>query len=81
MTPYELKKHSQMIDESVTFLERKTEAVWNRYSQLNGCYTQECDDERDELKKEMDGYINKLQNEEKMIDQYEEILHNKTGIK
>ena len=29
----------------------------------------------------MDGNVKKLEEEEKMIDQYEEILHNKTGIK
>ncbi len=81
MTPEELKKHSIMIDSSVSFIEQKTEAIWQRYEQIEECKTQECDEERADLRREMDGYIDKLQNEEKMIDQYEEILHNKTGIK
>ena len=81
MSPEQLKEHSNIIDECVSFIEEKTENIWNRYEQLDDCYTQECDEERVELRKEMDGYIDKLQKEEKMIDQYEEILHNKTGIK
>ena len=79
MKPNELKKHSELIDKSVSFIEEKTEKIWSRYEQLDDCYTQECDEERVELRKEMDGYIDKLQKEEKMIDQYEEILHNTTG--
>ena len=81
MTPEELKNHSNMIDRSVSFIEEKLESNWNRYEQIEECITNECDEERSQLRTEMDGYIDKLQKEEKMIDQYEEILHNKTGIK
>ena len=81
MNSEELKKHSLLIDDSVSFIEEKTEAIWSRYEQIDDCYTEECDKERGELRMQMNGYIDKLQNEEKMIDQYEEILHNKTGIK
>ena len=70
-----------MIDESVSFIEKKTETIWKRYEQIYDCHTEECDEERQVLRGEMDSYIDKLQNEEKMIDQYEEILHNKTGIR
>ena len=81
MTPEELKEHSKMIDESVSFIEQETEAVWNRYEQIDDCLTEECDEERGRLKAEMNGYLDKLEKEEKMIDQYEEILHNRTGTK
>ena len=81
MSPEELNRHSKMIDRSVNWIEKKTDDIWNRYEELNECYTQECDKERSELREKMDGYIDKLSNEEKMIDQYEEILHNKTGIR
>ena len=79
MTPEELKKHSKIIDDSVSFIEKKTDAIWERYGELEDCLTQECDEEREVLRVQMDNYIDKLQNEEKMIDQYEEILHNTTG--
>ena len=81
MSPEELKEHSIMIDSSVSFIEGKTEEIWVRYEEIAECITKECDEERLALGKEMDGYIDKLQNEEKMIDQYEEILHNTTGTK
>ena len=79
MKPDELKKHSDLIEESVTFIERKTDAIWNRYEQIDNCFTEECLEEKDKLKSEMDDYIDKLKKEEKMIEQYEEILHNTTG--
>jgi len=79
MTPDELKKHSKMIDESVAFIEEKLEANWNRYVEIEGCITNECNKEKLLLRTEMDSYIDKLKKEEKMIDQYEEILHNTTG--
>ena len=81
MNPEELKKHSIMIDESVSFIERRLESNWNRYEEIDDCHTHECDRERYKIRVEMDDYISKLQKEEKMIDQYEEILHNTTGIK
>jgi len=76
MTPSELKKHSKVIDDSVSFIEKKTEAIWDRYEEINDCLTKECDEERAGLKSEMNDYLDKLEKEEKMIDQYEEILHN-----
>ena len=81
MSPDELKRHSKVIDESVSFIEAKTDQIWKRYEEIEDCVTEECNKERSSLGEEMDAWINKLQNEEKMIDQYEEILHNKTGIK
>ena len=79
MTPDELKKHSNMIHESVAFIEEKLEINWNRYEEIEECVTNECNKEKLLLRKEMDSYIDKLKKEEKMIDQYEEILHNTTG--
>ena len=76
MSPEELKKHSKMIDDSVAFIERKTNEIWNKFEDIEGCNTDECDKERAGLKREMSEYIDKLKKEEKMIDQYEEILHN-----
>ena len=81
MTPEELKKHSKTIDKSVRWIEKKTDDVWNRYEEIGDCHTEECDDERISLRKEMNSYLDKLEAEEKMIDQYEEILHNGTGNK
>tara|TARA_Y100001937_G_scaffold116974_1_gene169620 strand:+ start:298 stop:540 length:243 start_codon:yes stop_codon:yes gene_type:complete len=76
MTPEDLKKHSEMIDNSVTFIEQQTEAIWQRYDEIDDCYTEECNKEKATLRNEMDGYLKKLEEEEKMIDQYEEMLHN-----
>ena len=76
MTPEDLKKHSEMIDNSVTFIEQQTEAIWQRYGEIDDCYTEECNKEKATLRSEMDGYLKKLEEEEKMIDQYEEMLHN-----
>ena len=76
MTPEDLKKHSEMIDDSVTFIEQQTEAIWQRYDEIDDCYTKECNQEKAILRNEMDGYLKKLEEEEKMIDQYEEMLHN-----
>ena len=76
MTPEDLKKHSEMIDDSVTFIEQQTEAIWQRYDEIDDCYTEECNKEKATLRNEMDGYLKKLEEEEKMIDQYEEMLHN-----
>jgi len=76
MTPNELKKQSQIIDESVSFIEAKTEEIWSKFEEIDGCLTNECNEQRDKLKEEMNDYINKLKNEEKMIDQFEEMLHN-----
>ena len=76
MTPEDLKKHSEMIDNSVTFIEQQTEAIWQRYDEIDDCYTEECSKEKATLRNEMDGYLKKLEEEEKMIDQYEEMLHN-----
>ena len=76
MTPEDLKKHSEMIDNSVTFIEQQTEAIWQRYGEIDDCYTKECNQEKATLRNEMDGYLKKLEEEEKMIDQYEEMLHN-----
>jgi|LULG01.1.fsa_nt_gb DNA-binding transcriptional regulator GbsR (MarR family) len=81
MTPEELHKHSQIINDTVSFIEEKTEQIWGRYEQLDNCYSEECNKEKRHLREEMDNYLDKLRKEEKMIDQYEEILHNKTGIK
>ena len=81
MTPEELKRHSKMIDRSVSWIEERTDDIWSRYEEMDDCYSDECDKERLTLRKEMGDYIDKLQDEEKMIDQYEEILHNTTGIK
>ena len=81
MNAEELDKHSKMIDESVSYIQEKTEKIWDRFEDIEDCYTDECDKERVQLKNEMNGYIEKLKKEEKMIDQYEEILHNKTGNK
>tara|TARA_Y100001938_G_C8034102_1_gene402349 strand:+ start:243 stop:488 length:246 start_codon:yes stop_codon:yes gene_type:complete len=79
MTPEDLKKHSNIIDESVSFIEKKTEDIWNRYEEIGDCFTNECEKEKQNLRTEMDTYLDKLKKEEKMIDQYEEILHNTTG--
>ncbi len=79
MNPDELKQHSELIDNTVSFIEQKTEAIWQRYDQIEDCHTKECNEEKATLRYEMDGYLNKLKKEEKMIDQYEEILHNTTG--
>ena len=76
MSPEDLKKHSEMIDDSVTFIEQQTEAIWQRYDEIDDCYTEECSKEKATLRNEMDGYLKKLEEEEKMIDQYEEMLHN-----
>ena len=76
MTPEDLKKHSEMIDDSVTFIEQQTEAIWQRYDEIDDCHTKECNKEKAALRNEMDGYLKKLEEEEKMIDQYEEMLHN-----
>ena len=76
MTPEDLKKHSELIDNSVTFIEQQTEAIWQRYDEIDDCYTEECSKEKATLRNEMDGYLKKLEEEEKMIDQYEEMLHN-----
>ena len=81
MTPEELNKHSKMIDDSVSWIEKKTDDIWDRYERIDDCHTEECDKEKWALRKEMDTYLDKLQDEEKMIDQYEEILHNGTGNK
>ena len=79
MSPEDLKIHSKVIEDSVSFIEVKTEEIWNKFEDIEDCYTDECDKEREDLKREMNGYLDKLQKEEKMIDQYEEILHNTTG--
>ena len=79
MTPEDLKKHSKIIDESVSFIEKRTEDIWNRYEEIDDCFTNECEKEKRSLRIEMDAYLDKLKKEEKMIDQYEEILHNTTG--
>ena len=79
MTPEDLKKHSKIIDESVSFIEKRTEDIWNRYEEIDDCFTDECQKEKLNLRTEMDTYLDKLKKEEKMIDQYEEILHNTTG--
>ena len=79
MTPEDLKKHSKIIDESVSFIEKRTEDIWNRYEEIDDCFTDECQKEKRNLRTQMDTYLDKLKKEEKMIDQYEEILHNTTG--
>jgi hypothetical protein len=81
LTPEELREHSIMIDNSVSWIEERTDNIWSRYEEIDDCHTEECDKERMGLRNEMDKYLDKLQDEEKMIDQYEEILHNRTGIK
>jgi small-conductance mechanosensitive channel len=81
MTPEELQKHSKMIDDSVSWLQQRTDDVWFRYEKIDDCHTQECEKEKSFLKQELFGYLDKLQDEEEMIDKYEEILHNRTGIK
>jgi len=79
MTPEDFKKHSEIIDDSVTFIEHQTEAVWERYEEIAECLTKECNEEKESLRYKMNGYLKKLEEEEKMIDQYEEMLHNTTG--
>ena len=81
MTPEELQRHSKVIDESVVWIQQRTEDVWSRYELIDDCYSQECEEEKLSLLSQMDGYITKLQGEEKRIDKYEEILHNTTGTK
>ena len=81
MTPEELNKHSKTIDHSVSWIQDRTNDIWNKYERMDDCYTQECDKQREILMSEMDGYIDKLHREEKMIDKYEDIIHNTTGIK
>ena len=56
MSPEDLKKHSEMIDDSVTFIEQQTEAIWQRYDEIDDCYTEECSKEKATLRNEMDGY-------------------------
>ena len=46
MTPEEFKKHCNMIDESVAFIEEKLEANWNRYEEIEECVTNECNKEK-----------------------------------
>ena len=81
MTPEELAKHSKLIDRSVSWIEERTNDIWYRYEEIGDCYTDECEGERDQLRRDMDHYLRRLQGEDKMIDKYEEILHNTTGIK
>tara|TARA_Y100000310_G_C20323679_1_gene641955 strand:- start:326 stop:571 length:246 start_codon:yes stop_codon:yes gene_type:complete len=81
MSPEELHRHSKSIDESVRWIQKRTDDIWNRFELIDDCYSDECDKERSRLSKDMDSYLDKLQTEEKMIDGYEEILHNKTGIR
>jgi hypothetical protein len=81
MTPEELQRHSKVIDDSVAWIEKRTDDIWSRYEEIDSCITDQCEKEKMCLMAEMDGYINKLQGEEKMIDKYEEILHNTTGTK
>lgn len=81
MSPEELQKHSKVIDESVAWIEKRTDDIWNRYEEIGDCATNQCEEEKMSLMVEMDGYIGKLQGEEKRIDKYEEILHNTTGSK
>ena len=81
MTPEDLNKHAKMLDKSVVWIQKKTEKIWNRYEEIDDCHTDDCENEKGNLINEMNGHLDKLQTEEKMLDQYEEILHNKTGIK
>ena len=81
MSPEELHKHSKTIDKSVTWIEKQTEDVWRRYELIDECYTEKCEEEKLRLRVEMDQYIGKLHDEEKLIDKYEEIIDNTTGIK
>lgn len=81
MTAEELQSHSKLIDKSVTWIGKKADDVWQRYEEIDECGTEECEKERVLLREELDHYLDKLEGEEKMIDQYEEILHNKTGIR
>jgi len=78
MSPEELKQHSKSIDDSVRWIEMKTEDIWNRYEKIDDCQTEECNEEKLNLRKQMDTFLDKLGKEEKLIDEYEEILHNKT---
>ena len=81
MSPEELDKHSKVIDDSVKWIERKTDAIWHRYESIDECFSQECEEEKADLMNQMDLYIEKLHKEEKRIDKYEEILHNESGKK
>lgn len=81
MSPEEFHKHSKMIDKSVSWIQLKTNDIWGRYEQIDDCDSDECEQERAILRSEMYCYLDKLESEEKRIDQYEEMLHNKTGIK
>ena len=57
MSPEELQKHSKVIDESVAWIEKRTDDIWNRYEEIGDCATNQCEEEKMSLMVEMDGYI------------------------
>ena len=72
-------KQQESIDKSVDWIEKKTEGIYSSYEKIDDCYTQDCDDEREELAKQMQFYLNKLKIEEKNIDMAEEKLYALSG--
>ena len=72
-------KDQESIDKTVDWIEEKTQKIYSSYEKIEDCYTQQCNEEKEQLTAEMYFYLNKLKIEEKNIDSAEEKLYALSG--
>ena len=72
-------KEQDAIVQTVDWIEQKTNEIYYNFEKIEDCYTQECDEEREELQQQMSFYLNKLIVEEKNIDSTQEKFYAYSG--
>ena len=72
-------KEQDAIVQTVDWIEQKTNEIYYNFEKIEDCYTQECDEEREELQQQMSFYLNKLKVEEKNIDSTQEKFYAYSG--
>jgi len=75
----EILSKKYLIDKSVAFLGKKTNAAYESYESIEDCHSNTCEEEKDRLRKEMSLCINKLRLEEKELDKCERNFHDHSG--
>ena len=75
----EILTKKNLIDKTVEFLAKKTDAVYESYEDIEDCYSNPCEEEKDRLRKEMNFYVKKLRLEERELDKCERNYHACSG--
>ena len=64
------------VNQSLDFLDRKSDELSNEYESLEDCHSSPCEEEKARIRSEMKSCVNKIRVEEKELDKAEKTFIN-----